>query len=153
MSTLQKITPFLWFDKEAGDAAKFYTSIFNNSKMSEPDKINDTPSGEAQVYSVELCGQQFTLMNAGPHFKFNEAISFVVACEDQNEIDYFWEKLTSNGGSEGRCGWLKDKFGVSWQVTPLKLGSLLSADKTGEVMQAMLKMNKIIIEDLKVGKK
>ena len=145
---MQKITPFLWFDKEAGEAARFYTSVFKNVKISDQETLNDTPSGEVQIYNIELMGQRFTLMNAGPEFKFNEAISFVIDCNDQEEVDYYWEKLTSDGGSESMCGWLKDKFGVSWQVVPRQLGELLSKDKTGKVLQAMLKMKKLDIAEL-----
>lgn len=145
---MQKITPFLWFDKEAEKAAKFYTSVFKNAKTTDPNILKDTPSGEVQIYTIELMGQQFTLMNAGPLFKFNEAISFVIDCENQDEVDYYWKELTSDGGQESRCGWLKDKFGVSWQVVPRQLGELIAKDPTGRVMSAMLKMNKIEIVDL-----
>ena len=106
-TTTQKITPFLWFDKEAGEAAAFYTSLFPNSKMLSPESYHDTPSGTVNIYSIELCGQQFTLMNAGPTFQFNEAISFVIDCIDQEEVDYYWDRLTSDGGQESMCG-MKD---------------------------------------------
>jgi predicted 3-demethylubiquinone-9 3-methyltransferase (glyoxalase superfamily) len=142
------ITPFLWFDKEAGEAAELYTSVFPNSKILNKDEIEGTPSGEVHIYKVELSDAVFSLMNAGPHFQFNEAVSFVIDCEDQEEVDYYWEKLTSNGGEENQCGWLKDPFGVSWQVVPKQLEELLEQDATGEVTQAMLKMKKIIINDL-----
>ncbi|HLF33960.1 MAG TPA: VOC family protein [Cyclobacteriaceae bacterium] len=147
----QKITPFLWFDKEARQAAKFYTSIFPGSKIKGGDKFEDTPSGTVDVVSIELMGQEFVLMSAGPQFKFNESISFVVNCESQKEVDYYWEKLTSNGGQESMCGWLKDRFGVSWQVVPIQLNQMLGdkdPKKSGNVMQSMLKMKKIIIADL-----
>ena len=149
---MQKITPFLWFDKEAGQAAKFYTSIFKGSKIKGTDTFSDTPSGAVDVVAIELMGQEFVLMSAGPQFKFTEAISFVVNCKTQDEVDYYWEKLTSDGGQESMCGWLKDKFGLSWQVVPTILGKLLQdkdAAKAKRVMEAMLKMHKIDIESLK----
>ncbi|HUQ84862.1 MAG TPA: VOC family protein [Candidatus Limnocylindrales bacterium] len=145
---MQKITPFLWFDKEAREAAKLYTSIFKDSKLHNPETIDDTPSGAVDIVSIELFGQQFTLMSAGPNFKFNEAISFVVNCDGQEEVDYYWEKLTAEGGEESQCGWLKDKFGVSWQIVPKQLTELMSKDKSGRVMQAMLQMKKIVVSDL-----
>ena len=148
---MQKITPFLWFDKEAREAAKFYTSVFKESKIKSPVSLDDTPQGTVDIISLELFGQDFTLMSAGPEFKFNESISFVIDCVDQEEVDYYWDHLTSNGGAESQCGWLKDKFGVSWQVVPRQLGELMSdpdQEKAGRTMQAMLKMKKIIISDL-----
>ena len=117
-TVVQKITPFLWFDKEAREAAKFYTSVFKESKMLTTETMDDTPSGAVDIVSIELFGQTFALMSAGPMFKFTEAISFVIDCQDQEEVDYYWEKLTADGGEESQCGWLKDKFGVSWQVVP-----------------------------------
>ena len=149
---MQKITPFLWFDKEARQAAKFYTSIFKGSKIKGTDTFSDTPSGAVDVVAIELMGQEFVLMSAGPRFKFTEAISFVVNCETQDEVDYYWEKLTSDGGQESMCGWLKDKFGLSWQVVPTILNKLLQdkdAAKAKRVMEAMLKMHKIDVESLK----
>lgn len=149
---MQKITPFLWFDKEARQAAKFYTSIFKGSKIKSTDTFSDTPSGAVDVVAIELMGREFILMSAGPQFKFNEAISFVVNCETQEEVDYYWEKLTADGGQESQCGWLKDKFGLSWQVVPTILGKLLQDKdpaKANRVMQAMLKMRKIDIAALK----
>lgn len=148
---MQKITPFLWFDKEARQAARFYTSIFKNSKIKGTDVFSDTPSGAVDVVAIELMGQEFVLMSAGPQFKFNEAISFVVNCETQEEVDYYWEKLIADGGQESLCGWLKDKFGLSWQVVPTLLGRLLQdkdAEKAGRAMQAMLQMKKIDIAAL-----
>jgi len=147
----QRITPFLWFDKEAGEAAEFYTSLFPNSKILSPEKFNNTPSGTVAIYTILLSGQRFTLMNAGPRFRFNEAISFVINCKDQEEVDYYWEKLTADGGEESMCGWLKDKFGVSWQVVPKRFTELVTDDdkeKAGRVMQAMLKMKKRDISEL-----
>ena len=148
---IQKITPFLWFDKEAGEAAALYTSLFPNSKMLSQESYSDTPSGTVDIYAIELSGQQLSLMNAGPHFKFNEAISFVIDCKDQEEVDYYWDNLTADGGEESMCGWLKDKFGVSWQVVPRRYNELASDDdkeKAGRVMQAMLKMKKLDIAEL-----
>lgn len=148
---MQKITPFLWFDKEAREAARFYTSIFPNSKINGTDTFSDTPSGGVDVVSVELMGQDFTLMSAGPQFKFTEAISFVIDCTTQEEVDYYWEKLTSGGGQESMCGWLKDKFGLSWQIVPKVLAELLTSKDTAKAqraMQAMLQMKKIDIAAL-----
>lgn len=136
------ITPFLWFDGQAGEAAKFYTSIFKESQI-----LNISPMSA----SFELCGQKFLSLNGGPHFKFNEAVSFFVSCETQKEIDYFWDKL-GEGGTPQKCGWLKDKFGLSWQIVPPILGEYLSDDdeaKADRVLQAMLKMVKIDIAKLK----
>ncbi len=148
---MQKITPFLWFDKEARVAAKFYTSVFKDSKIKTPQTFDDTPSGSVDIITIELFGQDFTLMSAGPQFKFTEAISFVIDCADQEEVDYYWERLTADGGEESQCGWLKDKFGVSWQVVPRQLNECLSnpdPEKAKKAMQAMLQMKKIIIADL-----
>ncbi|HET6990985.1 MAG TPA: VOC family protein [Bacteroidia bacterium] len=151
MSTITspKITPFLWFDKEAEDAMKFYCSVFKNSKVK-----NVSRSGkDGPVFSVsfELEGQPFHAFNAGPMFKFNESISFFVNCEDQKEVDYFWNKFTADGGQESRCGWLKDKFGLSWQIVPRHLGELMNdkdAAKAKRVVDSMMGMKKIIIADL-----
>jgi predicted 3-demethylubiquinone-9 3-methyltransferase (glyoxalase superfamily) len=139
---MQKITPFLWFDGKAEEAAKFYTSIFKNSKIESISPMSAT---------FQLEGVKFMALNGGPHFKFTEAISFFVSCETQKEIDYYWEKLSA-GGKKSRCGWLKDKFGVSWQIVPPILGELLNdndEEKAQRVMQAMLKMDKIDIKTLK----
>jgi predicted 3-demethylubiquinone-9 3-methyltransferase (glyoxalase superfamily) len=148
---MQKITPFLWLERDALGAAKYYTSIFKEAKIQNEDELEDTPSGSVQIVNIELFGQDFTLMAAGPMFKFTEAISFVVDCEDQAEVDYYWNALTANGGEEGNCGWLKDKYGVSWQIVPRQLGELMGdrdREKAGRVTQAMLQMHKIIIGDL-----
>jgi predicted 3-demethylubiquinone-9 3-methyltransferase (glyoxalase superfamily) len=148
---MQKIVPFLWFDKEAGEAAKLYTSVFKDAKIKNADTLSDTPSGNVEVIVIELFGQEFQLMSAGPYFKFNEAISFVVNCKDQEEVDYYWNALTANGGQESQCGWLKDKFGVSWQIVPTILGKLTTdpdKEKAKRAIQAMLKMKKIVIADL-----
>ena len=151
---MQKITPFLWFDDNAEEAARFYTSVFKNSKMGNVARYNDAgpgPAGSVMVANFELEGLPFTALNGGPLFKFNESVSFVVNCENQEEVDYYWEKLTAGGGKESRCGWLKDKYGLSWQIVPTALGRLMSdpdPEKSKRVMQAMLKMDKIIIADL-----
>ncbi len=128
----QKITPFLWFDDQAEEAAKFYTSIFPNSKIFNVARYDEAgakasgrPAGSAMTVEFELEGQKFVALNGGPVFKFTEAISFVVNCESQEEVDKYWEKLTE-GGEEGQCGWLKDKFGLSWQIVPTALSDMLS---------------------------
>jgi predicted 3-demethylubiquinone-9 3-methyltransferase (glyoxalase superfamily) len=146
---MKKITPFLWFDTQAEEAMKFYISIFKNSKV-----LNIAPgqNGIVSTVSFELEGQEFIALNAGPHFKFNEAISMFVNCQTQEEVDELWIKLTADGGEESRCGWLKDKYGLSWQIIPSALGELMGDPdpaKAQRVIQAMLKMNKIIIADLK----
>jgi len=150
---MQKITPFLWFDTNAEEAAQFYTSIFKNSKILNVSRYGDAgpgPKGSVMVVNFQLEGQQFTALNGGPQFKFSEAFSFVVNCETQKEIDEYWNKLTSGGGKESECGWLKDKFGFSWQIVPAALGKLMSGDpkKANRVMQAVLQMKKLDIAKL-----
>jgi len=151
---MQKITPFLWFDGKAEEAINFYTSIFRNSKVVSINRWGEGspfPKGQVMSGTFELDGQQFYAFDAGQQFKFTEAISFFVNCETQEEVDHFWEKL-SEGGAKSRCGWLKDKFGVSWQIIPTVLGKMLQdkdAAKSGRVMQAMLQMDKIDIKTLK----
>ena len=151
---MQKITPFLWFDNNAEDAMNFYTSIFRNSKVLTVSRYGEAgpgPAGAVMTAEFELEGQEFVALNGGPRFKFTEAISFVVNCETQEEVDYFWEKL-SEGGEKSRCGWLKDKFGLWWQVVPVILAELMSdpdPEKSKRVMQSMLTMDKIEIEPLK----
>ena len=155
---MQKITPFLWFDDNAEEAVKFYTSIFKNSKIGKiarydkaGEKAAGRPAGWVMTIEFQLEGQEFVALNGGPHFKFTEAISFVVNCQKQEEVDYYWEKL-SEGGKEVQCGWLKDKFGLSWQIVPTVLGELLSdkdALKSQRVMEAMLQMVKLDIKKLK----
>ena len=135
-----QIYPCLWFDNQAQDAAKFYCSVFKNSKITADNQM---------VVAFELNGKKFIDLNAGPQFQFNEAISFVVDCETQEEIDYYWNKLTADGGNEGSCGWLKDKFGVSWQIVPTVLPKLLSdPGKAQKVMQAYMQMKKFDIKTL-----
>jgi len=148
---MQKITPFLWFDKEAREAATFYTSVFKDSKIKNSTTLRNTPSGAVEIVAVELCGQKFTLMSAGPLFKFNEAISFVVHCDSQKEIDYYWEKLSAVPEAE-QCGWLKDKYGLSWQIVPTALEKMLQdkdARKVARVTKAFLKMKKFDIAALR----
>jgi predicted 3-demethylubiquinone-9 3-methyltransferase (glyoxalase superfamily) len=154
---MQKITPFLWFDNQAEDAVKFYVSIFKNSKIGsivhyqeEAAKASGRPVGSVMTVAFELDGQQFTALNGGALFKFTEAISLVVNCETQEEVDHFWTKLSA-GGQEGPCGWLKDRFGVSWQIVPRVLGEMLQdrdREKSKRVMAAMLNMKKMNIEPL-----
>lgn len=138
----QEIYPCLWFDGNAKQAAEFYCSVFKNSRIT-----SDTP----MVVMFELSGKKFMGLNGGPHFTFNEAVSFVINCDTQDEIDYYWEKLTANGGQESQCGWLKDKFGLSWQIVPTLLGKLMSGGdgaKTERVVQAFMKMKKFEIQKL-----
>ena len=150
---MQKITPCLWFDTEGEEAATFYTSVFPNSRIVEVTRYGSAgPRSEGTVMTVsfELDGQTFTALNGGPDFTFNEAISLEVSCKDQEEVDLFWNTL-SEGGEEGPCGWLKDRYGVSWQIIPTALPKLLAdpdREKSQRVMQAMLKMKKIEIDDL-----
>jgi predicted 3-demethylubiquinone-9 3-methyltransferase (glyoxalase superfamily) len=151
---MQKITPFLWFDNQAEEAANFYVSIFKDSKVLSLMRCGDAgpgPKGSVLTAEFELEGQQFTALNGGPQFKFTEAISLVVNCTSQEEVDYYWEKLTA-GGQEVQCGWLKDKYGLSWQITPTILIELLQdkdPQKANRVMEAMMKMVKIDIETIK----
>ena len=155
---MQKITPFLWFDTQAEEAVNFYVSIFKNSRIGtiarygdKGAEISGKANGTVMTVAFQLDGQQYIALNGGPHFKFTEAISFSVNCETQEEVDEFWDKL-SEGGEKGRCGWLKDKYGLSWQVNPTVLGDLLQdkdREKRERVMNAMLKMDKIDIPTLK----
>src|SRR6266850_3040637 len=151
---MKKITPFLWFDGRAEEAANFYTAIFPNSKivsMMRSGEAGPGPKGSVMSATFELQGQEFIALNGGPMFTFSPAISFFVPCETQEEVDHFWEKL-SKGGEKQRCGWLRDKFGVSWQVVPTVLGQLLQdkdAEKSKRVMNAMLQMDKLDIASLK----
>ena len=158
---MQKITPFLWFDNQAEEAAKFYTSVFENSKIGRILRYDEAsakaagrPAGSVLTVEFEIEGQKFTALNGGPQFKFNESVSFVVNCKTQEEVDYFWEKLTAGGGQESECGWLKDKFGLSWQITPTVLIDMLNdkdPKKAGQVMKAMMQMQKIEINKLKAA--
>ena len=151
---MQKITPFLWYDGQAEEAMKLYTSVFKNSKIVSIKYWGEgSPFPKDQVMQgvFEIDGLKLYAFDAGPQFKFTEATSLFVACETQEEIDEYWKKLTANGGEESMCGWLKDKFGLSWQIAPPILGQLLGdkdKGKAGRVMQAMMKMRKIVIADL-----
>lgn len=150
---MQKITPFLWFDGKAEEAANFYTSIFKNSKLGQIRRYGDAgpgPKGSVLTASFAIEGQEFVALNGGPQFTFTPAISFFVSCETQEEVDEFWDKL-SEGGKKNRCGWLQDKFGVSWQIVPTALGKLLGdpdPEKSSRVMRAMLQMEKLDIRGL-----
>ncbi|MDB5120329.1 MAG: 3-demethylubiquinone-9 3-methyltransferase [Sphingobacteriales bacterium] len=151
---IQKINPFLWFDNEAEEAVEHYVSIFKDSKILKVARYGDAgpgPKGSVMMISFQLEGQEFVALNGGPHFKFTEAISFVINCETQEEVDYYWNKLTENGGSESQCGWLKDKFGLSWQITPAILIQYITdedSSKADRVMKAMMTMKKIEIKPL-----
>jgi predicted 3-demethylubiquinone-9 3-methyltransferase (glyoxalase superfamily) len=151
---MQKITPFLWFDNQAEDAARFYVSIFKNSRIVGVTRYGEAgpgPRGSVMTVTFELDGQEFIALNGGPHFTFTEAISLSVDCKSQQEVDEFWRRL-SEGGEEGQCGWLKDRYGLSWQINPTILGEMLSdpdPEKSRRVMEAMLKMKKIDIGRLK----
>ena len=157
-TTTQKITPFLWFDSQAEEAANFYVSIFQQSRIGaitryddEGSKAAGRPKGSVMTVEFELDGQKFIALNGGPHFKFTEAISLFVSCENQKEVDYFWEKLSA-GGQEVECGWLKDRFGLSWQVVPTALLEMLQdkdPEKSKRTMAAMLKMKKLDVDALK----
>jgi len=142
---MQKVTPFLWFDQQAEDAARFYVSVFKDGKVGKPML---GPDGKVLVLPFEIQGQAFTALNGGPQFKFNESVSFVVHCKDQKEVDYYWEKLISGGGKESMCGWLKDKYGLSWQVVPDALPELMRGPKAGKVMEAFMQMKKFDIAAL-----
>jgi len=151
---MPKITPFLWFDTQAEEAANLYVSLFKNSKILSVSRYGEAgpgPKGSVMTITFELDGQKFIALNGGPHFKFTEAISFSVDCKTQEEVDEYWSKLSA-GGEEGPCGWLKDKYGLSWQIVPTVLGELLSdpdPQKSKRVMTAMMQMKKIDISGLK----
>jgi predicted 3-demethylubiquinone-9 3-methyltransferase (glyoxalase superfamily) len=160
MATMQKITSNLWFDTQAEEAVKFYTSVFKNAKVGrishygkEGKEIHGMKAGTVMTVEFQLEGQNFLALNGGPHFKFNEAISFIVHCDTQEEIDYYWEKLSAGGDKKAQvCGWLKDKFGLSWQIVPTIMAELMAdanPKKAGNVMKAMLQMKKLDIAALK----
>ena len=145
---MQKITPFLWFDTEAEEAARYYVSVFKNSRIGQ---VARGPDGKVMVIGFELDGLKFTALNGGPLYKFTEAISLQVDCADQAEIDDLWDKLTADGGEPGRCGWLKDRFGLSWQVVPANMGQLIGGDdpaKAQRAVAAMMGMKKLDIAAL-----
>ena len=154
---MQKIIPFLWFNNEAEEAAEFYTSIFKNSKIVNVSRYSESgskaagrPEGSVMTVAFQIEGESFTAINGGPVFKFTEAISFVINCDTQKEIDYYWEKLSDGGDPKAQqCGWLKDKYGLSWQIVPTALGELMSDPSRSErVMNALLQMKKLDIEVL-----
>ncbi len=151
----QRITPMLWFDTEAEEAAKYYCSIFKNSKVTGVSRYGETgpgAKGSVMVAEFEIEGQKFTALNGGPQFKFTEAISLVVNCDSQEEVDYYWEKLTGDGGQEVVCGWLKDKYGLSWQVVPVRVFELLrDPNKSDKVMAAVMEMKKLDINKLEAA--
>jgi predicted 3-demethylubiquinone-9 3-methyltransferase (glyoxalase superfamily) len=160
MQVIQKITPCLWFDDQAEEAVEFYIAVFRNSKIVQVARygeagheVHGKPAGSVLTVAFELEGQAFTALNGGPTFKFNEAISFQVNCETQGEVDYYWKKLSEGGDAKAQqCGWLKDKYGVSWQVVPRVLVEMIAdpdSVKSGRAMEAMLQMKKIDIEELK----
>jgi predicted 3-demethylubiquinone-9 3-methyltransferase (glyoxalase superfamily) len=160
---MQKITPFLWFNDNAEEAVEFYASIFKKSRIGKiarydkaGERVSGRPAGSVMTVEFEIEEQEFIALNGGPHFKFTEAVSFVVNCKTQKEVDYYWKKLTVGGGQEVQCGWLKDKFGVSWQIVPTVLGELMSCKDTAKsqrVMEAMLKMVKLDIKKLQQAAK
>jgi predicted 3-demethylubiquinone-9 3-methyltransferase (glyoxalase superfamily) len=151
---VRKISPFLWFDTRAEEAADFYVSLFRDSRITNVARYGEAgpgPEGSVMTVAFQLEGQDFTALNGGPVFKFTPAISFVVNCETQDEVDRLWERL-AEGGKEGQCGWLEDRFGVSWQIVPIAMGELLSSgdpERSRRVMEAMLKMGKLDIAELK----
>ena len=153
---MQKIAPFLWFDTQAEEAANFYVSVFKNSKLGKIARYSEAgpgPAGSAMTVAFELDGLAFTALNGGPYFKFTEAVSFVISCADQAEVDHYWDRLLE-GGSASQCGWLKDKFGLSWQVVPTRLSELASdpdSAKVARVMGAMMKMIKLDIAALEAA--
>ena len=143
-----RITPFLWFDGNAEEAVNFYVTIFKNSRRLDELRTTEEgpgPKGSILTVEFELDGQKFTALNGGPQFKFNEAVSFVVRCDSQKEVDHYWSRLTAEGGSESQCGWLKDKFGLSWQIVPAQMSELIKHPKA---LQAMMTMKKLDIAEL-----
>jgi predicted 3-demethylubiquinone-9 3-methyltransferase (glyoxalase superfamily) len=152
---MPKITPWLWFDTEAEDAANFYTSVFKNSRVTHVGRYGEAgprPAGTVMTVAFELDGQEFVGLNGGPDFTFNEAVSFKVDCADQDEVDYYWSRLTEGGGQPGPCGWLKDRFGLSWQIVPTEMERLLNDPDPGRAqraMAAMLKMGKLDLAEIR----
>jgi predicted 3-demethylubiquinone-9 3-methyltransferase (glyoxalase superfamily) len=148
------ITPFLWFDTNLKEITDFYLSVFPGSRITSTGSLSDTPSGNVEMATMEILGQKLQMMTAGPLFHFTEALSFVISCKDQAEVDYYWDKLTSNGGTEGQCGWLKDKYGLSWQVVPDAMERMMSTgtkEQIGRVTQAFLQMKKFDIAALEAA--
>lgn len=154
---MQKITPYLWFDNNAEEAMNFYIALFPDSKVLDVQRYPEGapgPAGEVMAATFQLAGQEFMVLNGGPQFKFNESFSLFVNCEDQAEVDRLWNALIANGGEESRCGWLKDKYGLSWQIIPTALGRLMgdpNPAKAQAVMQAMLQMQKIVVDKLQAA--
>jgi predicted 3-demethylubiquinone-9 3-methyltransferase (glyoxalase superfamily) len=145
MASIQKITPFLWFESQGQEAAAYYVSVFPEAKI-----IDSNPL----VTTFELFGQRFATLNGGPHHQFNDSISLMIDCKDQAEVDYYWDKFITDGGKESQCGWLKDKYGLSWQIVPEALPKLMmhpDQEKAGKAMQAMLKMRKIVVAELEAA--
>ena len=151
---MKNITPFLWFDNNAEEAMNFYTSVFPNSKVTSVSRYTEAgpgPAGQLMVAAIQINGQRFNLLNGGPGFQFSWAVSFVVECENQQEVDHYWKELTADGGEESQCGWVKDKFGLSWQITPTIMEKFTSdpdPKKVSRVMQTMMKMKKLDIQTL-----
>ncbi len=148
---MKKLTPFLWFDKDMKGIIDFYKSVFPDMKVSSGGGLDDTPSGAVQMATIEIMGQELSLMTAGPMFKFNEAISMMITCDTQDEIDYYWSALTADGGNEGPCGWLKDKYGLSWQVAPNVMNKIMkegTKEQIKRVTEAFMKMKKFEIKTL-----
>ena len=154
---MQKITPFLWFDDKAEEAMKFYVSVFKNAKAGTVTRYGDEipgMKGKVMTATFQLFGQDFIALNGGPEFKFTEAVSFIVDCDTQAEVDNYWNKLTAGGGEESQCGWLKDKYGLSWQIVPSILGKMMqdkNPKKAKNVTMAMIKMKKLIIKNLQAA--
>ena len=158
---MQKIMPSLWFDKDAEESVNLYAEVFKDVQIGKTTRygkegfeVHGMPEGTVMTIEFSLFGHNYLAMNGGPVFKFNESVSFIIDCKDQEEVDYYWDALTANGGTASQCGWLKDKFGLSWQVTPRQLNELMSdpdPKKAGAVMNAMLKMQKIVIADLQAA--
>jgi predicted 3-demethylubiquinone-9 3-methyltransferase (glyoxalase superfamily) len=150
-SIKQKIVPHLWFDREAREAAELYTSLFDDSRITGTVTLHDTPSGSVETVTFELFGQEFMAISAGPLFRFNESISFIVRCASQEEIDRYWERLSGDGGQAGECGWLKDRYGLSWQIVPAVMDEMMQTEdpqQLARVTQAFLKMKKFDIAAL-----
>lgn len=154
LSSSQKITPCLWFDTNAAEAAKFYTSVFPNSRILSTSYYTENmhmPRGTVLTVEFEMFGQRFTALNGGPEFKFSEAVSFMVHCDTQAEIDEYWEKLTAGGGAPVQCGWLRDRFGLSWQIVPREAADFVHGPRSAQVMQALMQMVKLDIAKLKAA--
>lgn len=151
---MQKIIPFLWFDTQAEEAANFYASVFPDAKIHHISRFPEgspAPAGSAMVVEMSMLGLEYRFLNAGPMYKFSEAVSFQIDCANQDEVDYYWDKLLADGGQTMACGWLKDKFGLTWQVTPVQMGALFSSgtpEQSARVMQAMMQMVKLDLPTL-----